>query len=321
MFLSECAMNWTAPCQAQTSGQRRLRITLRQLEVFVAVARERSTRAAADSVSRSQSAASSALLELETTMGHPLFDRVGKRLFLNEYGQRLLPEAFALLEQAAELEIKLNHHIGMPLSIAASMTIGERILPEILTHWRNQHPSSPVRMLIMNTSGVLDAVSNLDADIGFIEGSQTRSGLTGINWFSDEMVVLCGTQCPLAKQSVCMEDLRAASWALREVGSGTREASERWLTDSLGSINIDFEFGTPQAIISLVAASNVIACLPKHAVEAHVASGDLYVLATPLLPAQRRLSIVTHGSKKPGPTSQAFIEHCLALVEFRDSDS
>lgn len=82
----------------------RLRMNLRQLEVFVATARTGSTRAAAGRIARSQSAASAALAELEAALGGLLFDRVGRRLQLNENGQALLPRARALLEQAAELE-------------------------------------------------------------------------------------------------------------------------------------------------------------------------------------------------------------------------
>lgn len=78
--------------QAQSQ---RLRLNLRQLEVFVATAREGSTRAAADRIARSQSAASSALADLESSVGVQLFDRLGRRLVLNENGRALLPKAQA----------------------------------------------------------------------------------------------------------------------------------------------------------------------------------------------------------------------------------
>ena len=80
----------------------RLRLNLRQLEVFLATARGGSTRAAADLIARSQSAASTSLAELEAALGVELFDRIGRRLLLNENGRALLPKAQALVEQAAE---------------------------------------------------------------------------------------------------------------------------------------------------------------------------------------------------------------------------
>ena len=89
----------------------RLRLNLRQLEVFLATARGGSTRAAADRIARSQSAASTSLAEFEAALGVELFDRIGRRLLLNENGRALLPKAHALVEQAAELHHQVVHHL------------------------------------------------------------------------------------------------------------------------------------------------------------------------------------------------------------------
>ncbi len=291
---------------------KRLRITLRQLEVFIAVAKERSTRAAGDVVARSQSAASSALADLEEALGCNLFDRVGRRLVLNEYGRNLLPVAASLLEQTADLEDILHTKVaGSPLVIAASMTFGEHILPSLIARWRLTHPRNPVRMLVTNTVGVLNAVAELEASVGFIEGPQTRTGLSLQPWFSDEMVIVAAPTHTLAQRTASHADLRAVSWAMREVGSGTRETAERWLTENLGSVQIDYELGAPQAITALVMTGLAVGCLPRRAVERSVASGDLVVLKHDLPQAQRRLTIVTHSAKRPGPTCCAFIQHCL----------
>ena len=88
--------------QAGPPGSR-LRLSLRQLEVFVATARGGSTRAAAERIARSQSAASTALGDLESAIGAALFDRVGRRLVLNENGRSLLPKAAALVDQALDI--------------------------------------------------------------------------------------------------------------------------------------------------------------------------------------------------------------------------
>ena len=101
--------------QQGTASSSRLRLNLRQLEVFVATAREGSTRAAADRIARSQSAASSALADLESSVGVQLFDRLGRRLVLNENGRALLPKAQALLDQAAEVEALFSGEHGRRL--------------------------------------------------------------------------------------------------------------------------------------------------------------------------------------------------------------
>jgi len=92
----------------------RLRLNLRQLEVFLATARGGSTRAAADLIARSQSAASTSLAELEAALGVELFDRIGRRLLLNENGRALLPKAQALVEEAAEVQALFTDPGGHP---------------------------------------------------------------------------------------------------------------------------------------------------------------------------------------------------------------
>ena len=205
-------------------GAARLRLSLRQLEVFVATARGGSTRAAADHIARSQSAASATLADLESTLGVQLFDRVGRRLLLNENGRALLPAAASMLDQASELEHLFTSDHYAPLRVAASMTIGEYLLPNLMARWKSLHPASPVRLVIGNTGEVINAVAAFDVDIGFIEGTQVHPELVVRPWLTDELVVVASPDHPLAGSVATMRQLRKAIWAVREPGSGTREA-------------------------------------------------------------------------------------------------
>jgi DNA-binding transcriptional LysR family regulator len=117
------------PVAVNQKIDQRLKLTLRQLEVFAAVARGGTTRAAADEISRSQSAASNALGELEAVLGAQLFDRVGKKLVINENGRALLPRAAGILEQAVETEALFTAAHAASLRLAASYTIGEYPAP------------------------------------------------------------------------------------------------------------------------------------------------------------------------------------------------
>ena len=202
-----------------------MRLSLRQLEVFVATARAGSTRGAADRVARSQSAASAALTELESALGAPLFDRVRRRLVLNDNGRTLLPKAASLLDQVAELQqmfaAESGSTVATPLRVAASLTIGEVLLPDIVARWKQAHASSPVHIAIANTSEVIRRVANFDVDLGFIEGPQTHPDLLLHPWLSDDMVLVAAPTHPLArKRRVDLAALRSARWALREPGSG-----------------------------------------------------------------------------------------------------
>lgn len=212
----------------QQSFQRR-RLNLRQLEVFLATARGGSTRAAADRIARSQSAASTSLAELEAALGVELFDRIGRRLLLNENGRALLPKAQALVEQAAEVQALFTDEHAAPLLVAASFTIGEYLLPSLVAQWTQQHPKSQIHLRIGNTSEVIAAVAALDVDIGFVEGSQTHSDLVVRPWLDDEMVILAAPGHPLANRCATARQLADATWVLREHGSGTRQIADEWL--------------------------------------------------------------------------------------------
>ena len=176
----------------------RLRVNLRQLEVFLATARGGSTRAAADRIARSQSAARTSLAELEAALGVDLFDRVGRRLQLNENGRALLTKAQVLVDQAAELQAMFTDEHAAPLRVAASFTIGEYLLPSLVSRWTQLHPKSKIHLRIGNTSEVIDAVAALDVDIGFVEGSQTHADLMVQPWREDEMVILAAPDHLLA---------------------------------------------------------------------------------------------------------------------------
>lgn len=288
----------------------RLRISLRQLEVFVATARAGSTRAAADRVARSQSAASAALADLEAALGTPLFDRVGRRLALNEDGRALLPKAAALIDRALELEHLFTESHAAPLRLAASLTIGEYLLPGLLAQWKLDHPSHAVRLMIGNTREVIEAVAGFDADVGFIEGMQTHPQLSVRPWLVDELAIVASRTHPLAGRTVTMRQLREATWALREHGSGTREAVDLWLLERVGPLKVEFELSSPEAIKRLVATGAALGCLAREVVASDVAQGTLVELATSLPRATRRLSMVLHRDKHIGQHTAEFIRHC-----------
>lgn len=298
-------------------GATRLRVNLRQLEVFAATARAGSTRAAADHVARSQSAASAALTELERTLGAPLFDRVGRRLMLNENGRVLMPLAASLLDQAAELEHMFTGAHEAPLRVAASLTIGEYLLPDVLARWQAAHPASPVQLMIANTRDVIAAVAAFDVDVGFIEGPQTHPNLRIHPWLTDELVVIAAPTHPLAGRHAGARHLREAVWALRETGSGTREAADRWLLEQVGPLQVAFELGSAEAIKRVVAAGEALGCLSREAVVRELTQGTLVELATRLPRATRRLAIVLHRDKHLGRGTEAFVRHCEQVTVAR----
>jgi DNA-binding transcriptional LysR family regulator len=293
----------------------RLQLTLRQLEVFAAVARGGTTRAAGNEISRSQSAASNALGELEAVLGVELFDRVGRKLMINENGRAFLPRAASMLEEAAETQALFTSAHAAPLRLASSYTIGEYLLPGLIASWKTEHPSSHLQVRIANTHEVFDSVAQFSSDIGFIEGSHTHPDLTVRKWLSDHMVIVASPGHPLRARSASARQLANANWVLRESGSGTREASDRWLIPHLPEMRVELELGTNEAVKRAVAAGIGLGCLSELAVRDAVKEGWLVQLDTTFPVAGRALSIVRHRSKKLGSAADGFMRHCLAHGE------
>src|SRR6516225_1551779 len=174
-----------------------LRLTLRQLQIFVAVARTGSTTAASAEIALSQSATSSAVNELERLLSLRFFDRAGKRLLLNDNGRALLPRALVLLDAAADIE-RMAYGVEaqrQSVRIGASTTIGSYLLPSLLSKFMQaQQPGAPTawrsKVTIGNTAEICDAVAAFELDIGLIEGPCHQPALEVVPWLRDELVVV-----------------------------------------------------------------------------------------------------------------------------------
>ena len=176
-----------------------MRITLRQLQIFIAVCKSGSTSAAADVVSLSQSATSAALNELESLLGVALFDRIGKKLALNENGRQILPPAMQALDVAHSIQDQFNlngEHAISTLHIGASTTIGNYLLPNLLSQYSKKDLIRP-KIEIANTSRISAAVANFEIDFGLIEGPCHEDDLLVEKWLEDELIIVSSTNLSL----------------------------------------------------------------------------------------------------------------------------
>lgn len=293
----------------------------------MATAASGSTRAAADKVARSQSATSLALAELESSLGIQLFDRVARRLVLNENGRLLSPLAATLLEKAFEIEALFDTRSVTPLRVASSFTIGEYLMPTLIAGWKDVHPTAQVRLDVANSRAVLDSVVGMEADLGFIEGSHTHPSLKIQHWMEDELVVVSSPNFSRGRRFVSTEQLSRETWIMREAGSGTREAADRFLIPALNQLSVGFELGSNEAVKRAVASGLGLGCLSLHAVKDALAYGWLEQVPTRLPKLRRNLAIVTHREKPLGRTAQEFLAYCMARAkeesprEARQSDS
>ncbi|VCU68777.1 HTH-type transcriptional activator CmpR [Pigmentiphaga humi] len=292
-------------------------MSLRQLRIFVSVARTGSTMGAASDISLSQSAVSAALNELEGLLNTRLFDRVGKRLILNDNGRALLAEATALLDNAQQIErgfFDKHGHAAATLKLGCSTTIGNYVLPGLLARYRLQSPHTPIEVTIANTGQIGAAVAAFEVDMGLIEGACQEADIQVIPWLLDEMVIVCSARHPLASERhtrrITREQLRESRWLMRERGSGSRQAVEQALLPYLHQLNMDIELGSSEAIKHAAAEGLWLACLSRSVVRDLVASGQLSILDTDLPPLTRRFYLIHHKKKYLSENLNAFLAHC-----------
>lgn len=274
-----------------------LRLSLRELEVFVAVADHETVTAAADTVALTQSAASQALAALEVGLKVRLFDRVGRRLVLNEYGRLLLPRARTMLEAAQDMQRLFDHDTAWHVRVGASSTIANYLLPEHIARFQQQHPHARVEMMVGNTAEVVEAVASFKVDMGYVEGPCHHPDLVVEPWQEDILVVFAAATHPLAHGAVSLSQLAQALWVLREKGSGTREEVEHLLLPHLQGFSEVMEMGHSEAIRRTVAAGLGVSCLSRHVVRELLDSGQIVAVAAPLPVLQRTLYRIHHKSK------------------------
>jgi DNA-binding transcriptional LysR family regulator len=297
-----------------------MRITLRQLAVFTAVADAGSTTAAAGRLALSQSATSAALNELEAVLEARLFDRVSTRLVLNDTGRGLLPQARAVLDGAAGIErdfgIAAGPRAAAPssLRVGASTTIGNYLLPTLVASWQRTHPGAHVDVEIANTAAVAAAVARMEVDVGLIEGPCHEAEVVARPWREEELAICCAPAHPLLggdpARTLNVAALRQAAWLLREPGSGTREAVVQALQPHLHQVREGLHFGGTEAIKQAAVEGLGFTCLSLFAVQDLIGLGRLVRVRTTLPRLVRRFWLVHHRRKQFSRGLAAFVEFC-----------
>ncbi|MBD3656395.1 LysR family transcriptional regulator [Marinobacter sp.] len=293
-----------------------MKYSFRQLEVFLAAAHFQNITRAAESLSMSQSAASSALKELENQFDIQLFDRVGKRLQLNELGRLYRPKVESLLAQAGELEQAFSKHSEVgALKVGATLTIGNYLAVGVMAQYMNTPTHPRVSLEVANTSTIAKRVRDFELDIGLIEGEIQAAELEMIPWREDNLVAFCAPHHPLAsRRSLTDDDLRAATWIMREEGSGTRQSFERGMHGLLPDLNILLELEHTEAIKRAVEAGLGIGCLSQVCLADAFKRGSLVPLNVPgHRKFDRQFYFILHKQKYRSAGIDRWMELCRAL--------
>ncbi len=279
-----------------------MRYTIRQLEVFLAVARTGSVSRAGDELAMSQSAVSGSLADLERQFDVRLFDRLGKRLQLSDVGRALRSRAEAIFDQARELESALAKQTDdARLRVGATLTIGNYVVVPLMARYMREGHGALIRLDIANTETITRRVANFELDVGLIEGELAHPELVITPFRDDELVVFAAPTHPLAKKRrVSDADLRSADWIVREHGSGTRQAFDRAMTGILPELHLALELPHTEVIKRAVEAGLGVGCVSRLALADAFHARTLKPCPVPHRDFHRRFYTVLHRQKHVG---------------------
>ena len=293
-------------------------MTLEQLRIFVAVAECEHVTRAAEALRLTQSAVSAAVAALESRYNVTLFDRVGRRIELNEVGRLFLGEARAVLARAAAAELALSEMSGLKrgtLSVHASQTIASYWLSPRLVAFRGAYPQIEVKLAVGNTAQTAKAVIDGTAELGFVEGRVDDLALQQSTIDQDQLTIVVGAGHPWAhKKRLTEKDLAEGDWVLREPGSGTRSEFEAALSGrgvSPEALKIVLELPTNEAVRAAVEAGAGVTAISELVVEAALRAGTLVAMAFPL--PTRPFLVLHHRERYQSKAAQEFLKIITAF--------
>ncbi len=291
-----------------------MNITLKQLTVFTATARLEGITKAAQELCLTQSAASQSLKELEGILGYELFSRFGRKLAINEQGKDLLNKANQMLALQAQIQQPQSNTLQGVLNVAASVTIGSYVMPELLANFVAQHPLVEPKLFISNSEGVIARLMAGQAHIGLIEAPISHQQLLISPWCNDQLAIFCSQQHPLAKQEqLTIKQMSAQRWILREHGSGTRSVFISAMQQQGATVNNSMDLARQEAIKQAVKAKLGLGVLSYLSIKQELAFGLFKQLHTPLN-LNRQFSIAQSKHFSNNPLVHAFHKFLISTT-------
>ncbi|MCA9642821.1 MAG: LysR family transcriptional regulator [Polyangiaceae bacterium] len=286
-------------------------MNLNQLRVFQAVADAGSVTRAARQLRVSQPAVSKQLKELELALGAALFDRVARGIELTQVGELALRHSRRIFAEEQSLEAELAALLGVAsgrLSVGASTTIGNYLVPAVFGQFRRLHPGVELELEIANTEVIQNMVLDNRVDIGLTEGFVSSSALLVSVFSEDEMVMVTAPGDPLlGRAPIEWKDLAEVALICREQGSGTRAVIEAALDERGVQLRPSMSLGSNEAIKQAVASGLGVSMMSRLAVRAELDSGRLTEVRLRGEPIRRSLHAVRRDGRHATPALGAFL--------------
>ncbi len=292
-----------------------MHLTLRQLKVFESVARHLNYTRAAEELHLSQPAVSMQIKQLEEGLGVALFEQLGKRIHLTEAGQEALTYARSVTQQLDELEGVLNQIRGLSggrLRISVATT-ANYIIPTLLGTFSRRYPDVTVTLDVTNRETLLRQLNENTVDLVIMGQPPAEADVEAEPFMENPLVVVAPPDHPLAgKKKIPLAQLQEETFLVREPGSGTRVAMERFFNERGMKLKTGMEVGSNEAIKQSVQAGLGLGLLSHATIEQELTLKRLVVLNIKDFPIMRHWFLVHRLGKRLSPVAQAFHDFVLA---------
>ncbi len=295
-----------------------LHLTLRQLQVFEQVSHHLNYSRAAEALYLSQPAVSMQIKQLESHIGLPLFEQMGKKIFLTEAGQELRHYSHAILEQLSEMQTVFEELKGLEqgkLTLAVVNT-ANYFMPQLLATFCQQYPNITVNLHVANRDAVLKQLADNSTDLAITGQPPDGLELAAESFLDNPLVVIAAPHHSLAKlKRVKFSQLAKEAFLTRESGSGTRSAMERIFAEHKIRPHISMEMEANEAIKQAVQAGMGLGILSRHSIELELETKRLVVLNVEHFPLIRHWYVAHRSSKRLSTSAQAFKQYLLSQDE------
>lgn len=286
-----------------------MRITFRQLQVFRTVCETRSYSRAAEEMALTQPAVSLQIRQLEELVGQPLFEYLGKKLYLTDAAEALQRASTEIFGRLDSLDMQLSDLRGSmqgQLNLAVESS-AKYITPHLFAAFRRQHPEVSLQLLVVNHAQAVKRLSVSRDDLLIMSQVPTDMDLEFLPFLDNPIIAVAPPEHPLSHAAkLSLQDLTAYPLLVREPGSGTRKAGEEYLQQKRAHFAQTIQVASLDALCEGVIAGLGVALLPRHAVHLELASGLLRELPVAELPLYRSWCVVHPRGKRLSPVAQAF---------------
>ena len=290
-------------------------VTLRQLQVFEAVARHLSFSRAAGELHLSQPGVSMQIREIEQSAGLPLFERVGKKVFVTEAGRHLLATARGVLGSLKDAEAALDALKGLRgglISIAVVST-ARYFAPYLLARFRKLHPEVELRLAVDNREAVAVLLTDNAVDLAIMGRAPKTHDAVAEAFASHPLVIVAAPDHPLAaRRGIPVAAIASEAFLVREPGSGTRSAMQQFFDEHGVAPRVAMEMSSNETIKQAVMAGMGVSFISRHTVGFELQHRRLVLLDVRGLPVMREWNVVHLAAKRLSPSAYAFKSYVLA---------